>query len=233
MQDQMMIQNLQYQIQQANDPIAIANKERPTYEGIRNAQGNLDSRYTLGKDADVTIDSRAQDAIRSKGLATGDSPWAMMQLQKNQMDAQNQKQNLATQGASSAAMARNNMAMRGGLSSGARERIGQNAIQAQMMGQQQVGRDMNAQNLNIRSQDEAMKTDALKTTMQADSANANMALQNRDYRGNVDLQNRNAAMMDVDAKRTFDLSVYKDKMAAYGASKSADAQRAAGGGGKK
>jgi hypothetical protein len=229
--------DLQRQInaaQQSNDPINIANRERPDWEGIRDHKGNLREQFRLNKDADVGIDQRAIDAIRQKGMSTGDSAWAQMQLQKSQMDAQNQRQNLATQGASSAAQARNGMAMRGGVSAGARERIARSSARDQMMGQQQVGRDLNAQNLNIRTQDEQMKNDALKTTMGADQANAQMGLQNRDYRGNVDLQNRNAAMLDVEGKGRFDLSVYKDKMAAYGASKTADAQaKSSGGGGKK
>ena len=228
------MQRQQQIARQEADPIFVANRERPDWEGIRDQKGNLKQQFQLAKDADITIDQRAQDAVRQRALSTGDSPWANLQLQKNQMASQDQKQNLSQQNASSAAQARSNLAMRGGISGGARERLGKQAMMNQMLAQQQVGRDQQQNDLNVRIQDDSQRTDALKTTMQADQANANMATQNRDYRGNVDLQNRNAAMMDVEGKGRFDLAVYKDKMAAYGASKTADAQKAAsGGGGKK
>jgi len=70
------------------------------------------------------------DALRGEALRTGPSNFARLQAQQAQ-------ENIAQQAAGGAATARGNLAARGGLSSGARERLEQNTIlQSLFTGQQ-------------------------------------------------------------------------------------------------
>lgn len=210
------------------DFLAVAPKEgQPTWQTITNAKGEIDPKFLLQKEAPIEMDQRAGSAIRDRALASGDSPWASMQIQQNEQVANTNRENLAQQSATQRAQATNNLAMRGGVSGGARERIAREASKNQMMGNQTLGRDLSNQNLQTRIADDQAKMNALNSTVGFDKDNANLAGVNRDYSTGINQKNLSSLLTEVDSKRAFDMGLYKERMALLGAERTANAQAGA------
>lgn len=205
----------------------------PKWSGITNEDGTLKNQYSLQAEAPVTMDQRAIESVRSRALATGDSPWATMARQQQAQNNTDQMAQAQAQSASARNQSMNQLAMRGGVSAGARERLARNSNRDLMMRNQDIAGQNNRANLDIGMQDEKLKMDALTSTMGADRNNAELANQNRTYNTGVNQFNTQNTLLDKNAQRTFDMDIYKQRMALLGANKTADAQAAAGGGGKK
>lgn len=84
-----------------------------------------------------------------RGLASNKDRWEMSQRNLAQSQANQASQSMQNQAASGLATAQGNLAMRGGLTSGAAERMGQNATQQRIMGQQGIGQQLSDQQLAI------------------------------------------------------------------------------------
>lgn len=84
-----------------------------------------------------------------RGMAGNQSGWERSQLGLAQSQANQARDALSAQGASGLASAQGNMAMRGGLTSGATERLGSQNLRNQIMGQQQIGQQLSDQSLAI------------------------------------------------------------------------------------
>ncbi len=197
------------------------------------ATGLLKSAYQLEARPDVTADQRAVDAIRSRGLAQGPSDWAKASLDKQKLEESGAMDSSRQQSAGAQAQTLASLMMRGGLSSGSRERLAGRSARDQMMAAQGVVRQGQQARADIGVQDENFKTDALKTTAGYDFQNAGLANQNRNYATEIQGKNLSAALNEINAKRGFEQEKWKTKMQEWGAGKTADAQKAASGGGKK
>lgn len=195
--------------------------------------GRLAPQFQLQAQPDVAVDRAAQDAIRSRAMTEGDSPWAKMMLEKQALEQATSRDNMVQSGASQSAQARNQMAMRGGVTGGASERLAKSNLRSQMMEQNKLARQGSMDQMGIRIQDDQTKQGLLKDTVGYDFQNADLGLKNRQYSTDVNKTNITAALADIEAKRGFDMEQYKSKMSAWGAGKTADAQRAASKGGKK
>lgn len=101
------------------------------------------------------------DALRDRALGTGSSPWASMMTRKQFDEESDARERGKQEARSSANQAMTDLAMRGGLSSGARERATQNAAKNLLSMSQDVGRQGNINRLNIGVQDEQQKMGAL------------------------------------------------------------------------
>jgi len=86
-----------------------------------------------------------------RGMASdrGRDAWSWSQNNLAQSQADQAQQSLANQGASSLATNQGNLAMRGGLTSGAAERMGNRNMQQQLMGQQGISRQLSDQRMAI------------------------------------------------------------------------------------
>lgn len=206
----------------------------PKFNSLIDAtSGLLDPKYRLNGGADVTADQRAIEAIRQRGLSQGPSEWARAALDKQGLEQSSAMDQSRQQSAGAQAQTLASLMMRGGLSSGSRERLAGRSMRDQALSAQNVFRQGQTDRANIGMQDEQLKTDALKTTAGFDFQNANLGLQNRQYSTDVQKANLQAALNELQKNREFDMDKYKSKMQEWGAAKTADAQRAASGGGKK
>jgi hypothetical protein len=99
----------------------------------------------------LAADSRAQDAMRERAMAKGDSPWLKMQLEKLGLEELSARDAAARQATSGAAMARSQLAMKGGLGGGASSRIAMQSMRDMNAARQGIGRDaaMNRLQLGI------------------------------------------------------------------------------------
>lgn len=138
---------------------------------IASAQKEVDKQLAGNK-----VDQRGIDAIRERALATGPSAWATLQGKKQQQDEKAALDNVRAQTAGAVAGAQNQMAMRGGLSSGASNRIAANSVKDRIAASQGVRRQGQQDRMNLAIADEANKTDLLKTMPTTDLANAAFGL---------------------------------------------------------
>lgn len=218
--------------------------------GFNSNMGELNSR--LGA---IQLDKRGLEALRERGLSTGDSAWAKLQLEKQAMEEQDAAGRAARTGRASTSSAMSDLARRGGLSGGARERLAESGARDMALAQQDNTRAGMMARLGIRSDDEDKRLDVLKqlpgmevqalqpelqkTSMWGNLADSeasrrqNLDVSNRAYQTEVDkinIQNTLGAKSNEDAMR---LAKYQEDMKAYSADQAAKAQAQSGGGGKK
>jgi hypothetical protein len=195
--------------------------------------GTLMDQYRSIAQPDIQVDMRAQNAIRDRSQG---SAWLDMMKGKQGLEEQNALQS-ASQGANTAAAQQaNSLAQRGGLSSGSRERMAKSAARDALMAQQNARRQGMVDRTNLDIQNDQTQLGLTKDLVGYDQQNAQLAGQNRDYSTNVNDKNISRTFDEQAQQRQFDMEQYKSKMQAWGAEKTADAQRAAAGaarGGKK
>ena len=178
---------------------------RPDTVLMRDASGNLDPRFRMSM-------GQSMQALQDKALTQGDTQSAILARQQQDLMAQQSRDDLQRQGASAMSGAMRNLAMRGGASTGARERIGRDVARGLMSGQQGIGRQNRLANLAISQQDEAMKNQLLGQTGMVEQK--------------IDEANINRLQQDLQAQNIAAQKIYGEDMRALAAEKTASAQRA-------
>jgi hypothetical protein len=191
---------------------------RPQYAGLSDEAGNLDAKYRVG--AEQAKYGQAGKSLISRATDTGESPWLKMQMEKQGLEQTNAMGNAAVQAQSQAAQARSNLAMRGGLSGGARERLASGAAQNAMMGQQQVANQGMQDRLGARISDEQIKTNLLGTAAGMEN---NMSQFNTGIRQGANQYNTQNLIGSRMGQGAFDMDLYKEQMRDRAAGRSADA----------
>lgn len=175
-------------------------KGKPEYPGFKSmvdpSTGFLDPKYQLKND----LDTQALDKIQEQALSEGPSKWAQMAEAKGKSDAAAQSQGAIADAAS-------RLSMKGGLSSGAQERLAMGGAANALKAQQDVG-------ANIGLQDEQMKQAALASL-------PGMQIQKSQFGQGVNQYNIGNVLSQNQAEQNAALERYKNDMAAYGAKKSA------------
>lgn len=110
----------------------------------------------------VNLDKAALNSLQQYGLNQGASPWLQMQLENQKRDEQNQMNQATSQMAGSDAQARTNLALKGGLSSGARERLARSGALGLNATKQNIANAGATSRLGLNIQDESNKLDILK-----------------------------------------------------------------------
>ena len=166
-----------------SDRNPIAN--RNTFVGdVQNAAGgfsDLVSNKTAGPSWEPELLGSSSDYLNTdyidklRGLAgeTGKGAWQRNQMNLAESQADQARQNLTQAGASNLATSQGNMAMRGGLTSGASERLGMQNMQSQLAGQQGIGQQLSDQALTIGGAADARQRALLGQLGQAELGAAN------------------------------------------------------------
>lgn len=102
----------------------------------------------------IRMDTRGLDRFRDEALRTGDSEWAKRMSAAIRADEGMARDRLAGDIASETATARSNLAMRGGLSSGARERLERSGIKNYLSMSQDIAQKGAAGRLQVGVNDE-------------------------------------------------------------------------------
>lgn len=180
--------------------------QRAGYTMLRDKEGNLDPRFKETLDPTLA-------KLRDKFDVEGDTKWASLQRDQlaNQMSEAEDRARL--QANTSMSSAQDRLAMRGGLRSGAGERMmgaNQRALMSRMQG---IGAENRAGNLRLSIADEEMKNKVMGQVGQTSQG----------------IQGRNIGTLrdDVTNQNQFEAQRYTDDMQAYGARQTARAQRRA------
>lgn len=168
-------------------------------------------------------------AYKQDALRTGPSQWAQLAQQKQQLE-QGQANDAANQNVMAGnAQARSGLAMRGGLSSGARERLG-SQMQKDLAGaRQKVAGEGILARANIGVQDEQNRQAMLGNFMKAegDLTKYNTEIGNRGQEFNI-----LRALEESGRGDDFKQQQYAEQMKKWAANRQADATANSGGGGK-
>lgn len=199
-------------------------------------------------------DQTALSTMRNIATSTGDSPWATMQkkgIEQSRMQQQGQADQAAM---GNAATARSDLAMHGGLESGAGERIAENQQRSLDATKQGINTGAMNANTNVGISDAGNKMNMLGQTAGLDLSNANFGLGQAQF--NVGQMNNAAAanagainsanaynvnannaaesmnigntIAGTNAGNDYNLGMFQTKMQGYGSAKSADAIQNAG-----
>lgn len=201
----------------------------PEFKTILDAEGNLPEKYKL---ISQLLDPNTLEGYNMlKQIATETGPSKYAQTANKQAELSRQDTIDAAQRAAGAgvATARSNLAMRGGASAGARERLEGDAQMGLMGAKQGAYRQTGNQLLDIMKDDETRKRQALTQFGEAEGkiALGNNALTNQDRQFNL-----NNILKEEDMRRNYNQDTYKQKLDQWGAIKQAEATRNSGGGGK-
>lgn len=192
-----------------------AGVKSPDYRGVVDVRtGELIDKYKMDP-----YQGEAMKALKEQAFAQGDSPWAKMQLQKQQMEELQGKEGAGRAQNRALAEAQGQLLRTGGVSSGARARMAMQSAKDAARAQQEVARGGMAARLGIGQQDLDRKQGLLQKFGDVETAS----------------QQANIGQLtgDINRKAMFDMERYKQQMQAYGAQQAANAQASAGGGGKK
>lgn len=194
----------------STQPVPMDASGRPLgieFRTVGDAQtGLLQSPYNLQSQ----LDMRAMNAARGEALRDPGqmSRWGQMALSQ----AQNQA---AQQSAGQMQQAQNQLAMQGGLRTGARERLASQGMQQQLRsGQAALG--------NIQMQDEQNRQKWLQMM-------PGMELQTAGYQTGLQDKNISRALQEINMGRGMQQQQYNEAMRAWGADKTAQAAARAGG----
>jgi hypothetical protein len=189
----------------------------PSLEGYR----DLNTGELLGQYKFDPYQGEAVQALKQQAFAQGDSPWAQLQNQKLALEQSGLMDSAAKQQMQAAAQNQAQLAMTGGLSGGARERMARMGARDLMMARQGISRQGAMGRMGIQEQDLARKESLLGTFANAEQRAQEM--------------NLGSLKEDINRKAMFESGRYGEQMKAWAAKQSADAQRAAASksGGKK
>lgn len=196
--------------------------------------GELDRRM-----GDIQLNTQGLEAIRGKALATGPSAWAQMATQKQQQEESQQRGQSAQQGAAAQAQARSQLAMRGGLSGGARQRLAMQGARDQAQAGQQIGAQGQSARAGIGLQDEQTKNQmlsqlpgqelaALQPAMQKASAWQQMAQGEQGQAIQREQFNTTAALQQQQNQNQANMGLYQEQMKSQASERQARATENAG-----
>jgi len=203
----------------------------PTYDSILSGGGSVHQRPTLGGGASITqekyglpteltLHSQYNDQYMNElyGYASSDSPspWLTNQLENITSYGKTAGDTMTAQQAGSVAQAQEALAMRGGIDSGAAERLQQAGIDSRMMGGQTLARDVEEQRRQMRIAEEASKLGVLQ-------AMPGMEAQRAAYESELQQNNISDILAERDRERQAQLDKYGIQMNAWAAEQQARA----------
>ena len=226
------LRDINAQIQYDKDGKPIRNP----YTSMTDANGLLLDQYRMANKigADVSLDGRAINEIRNRALNNGPSAWANFARQKQQLDETNQIENQDKMSQGLLNQSFSNLAAKGGLTDGQRERLSSQNMRNNLLSKQNILNQGMQSRLGIDMQDQQTKDQFLSQLPNAELGQANFQQQQRAYRNNFLNQDIGNAMKDVAGYNAYNADAYAKAMSEWGAAKTADAQaKHSGGGGKK
>lgn len=184
------------------------------------ANGGLQSVYTLGTPTPVSVDTTSMNAM--KGIADGS--FIQDQLDANKLNTQNQLDQNARGSQSAYQNVMSQMAQNGGLSGAARERALINSNNNAFANQMGILRQDAKSNLDIQNNGKLKQFDMLNSLQNQSNQQANLAVQNQQMSQDANKFNIANALSELGNKRNFDINKYQADLNQYNNEKQADIQ---------
>lgn len=208
---------------------------RNPYGSILDSGGNVLDQFSMANKIgpDIKLDTQGMDAIKQRALSSGPSAWANLATQQQQLNQQNQLGQAQKNAASQSNAAMNALRMRGGMSSGQRERLAMQGARSAGGATQGILNQGANQRLQIGLQDQQTKDQMLQSIPGLDLANANFQQGQRAYDNQFKQFDVGNALKDVVGLNAYNADAFGKAMQDWSAGKVADAQARASSGGKK
>lgn len=201
--------------QQQNEFEKKAGVTPPSYEGTRDSvTGQLLDQYKQNP-----YGGEALQNLKGQAFSQGLSPWAQVQMSQQKLEEQKAGGLAGKQAMQAQSGAQSQLARMGGVRSGASALLARQGQRDLLNAQQGVAGQGMQSRLGIQGQDIERKNQLLGKFGDLETS-ANQA-------------NIGQATGDINRKAAFDVNRYNEQMKAWAAQQSANAQQAAGGGGKK
>lgn len=166
---------------------------------------------------------------KKEALRTGPSAWANLQQQQIASQTKSNQEAAARQAQSGENQVNNNLAMRGGVSAGARAMQARSSARDLLNARQQAARQGTTNTQQLASTDEQNRIAQLGNLQ---SSEQSLGQYNKNIEGQQAQYNTNNLLNEKQGERTYNLNAYNKQMDTYAAEKQAEATRNSGGGGK-
>lgn len=207
---------------------SISRPEQITYgTNPLDKSGQLKSSYQVkpAYSDPIQADSRGMDAFRTEALRTGPSAWLNNQLEQQKIQEAQNNEDSSQMASGQNAQARSALAMKGGLTSGASERLAGSGARNQLLERQKNSRAGEVNRLGLQSTDESNRLDTLGKLPGMETAWIQPQIQQSQYNAtnaaNADVYNTNNRLGVQNNQRQFNQDQYGQGMQEW-----ADAQQA-------
>lgn len=220
-----IFQNFQRGLDAQGNPIA------PEYESMLDpATGRLKKEYVYTPQLMDPNTLEGYQALKKRVLTEGPSAWANLMIEKQKVEEQSQREAADRQTRAALATGYSDLAMRGGLRSGARERLAGNSLRDLMLNRQNVLRGGTQNRLGILSTDEQNRMNLLPQFAQGE---ANLSQWNIGQTNAAEQANIQRAMEEKRLAYQTELDKWKKEMENIASEREAQATERSGGGGGK
>lgn len=210
---------------------------RNDYLSITDEMGNLRDQFSMAKNLapGVNLNTQGLEAYRQMAMTEGPSAWANIATQQQGLEEQNALQNAMRANQQAQNQAFSNLAGRGGLSQGQRERLQLQALRQGIQNSQNIMNQGMQNRLNIGMQDQGNRANMLRDLQSMDLQNANFQQGQRAYMDQAKQSDIGNALRDVGGFNAYQSDAFGKAIQEWGAGKTADAQAKAArsSGGKK
>lgn len=218
--------------------------------GFASSLGDIQSRLDAAKYDPAALNELTKEALDT----SGNSAWETLSKQKQALDEQDARNRAVEQGRSATSSAFSDLASKGGLSNGARERLARTGALSYNQSLQDINRSGMEARADIGTQAEQNRLALLSAAPGAqaqasqvgnqsadifgkyaegeDQRQQDLNLANRNYATNVDSTNLTNTLNQLGGLNDYNLGKYQSQMQTYAAQQQAKATAAAGGGGK-
>jgi len=191
--------------------------------------GKLKDGYTMSLSGLDPSQWEGYSKYKQEALRTGPSAWAALQNQSIMNQTMANKEAAARQAAAGMNQANSALAMRGGLSAGARGLAARSSARDMLMARQQAARAGDVNTLGVATTDEQNRIAQLANLAGTEQ---NIGQFNKTLEGKQQEYNINNLIQEQQGKRSYNDMTYQEQMKKWAAGKTADATAAAGSGGK-
>lgn len=200
----------------------------PAFNSIYNPSTQSIGGTAAGLNAANPLDMSGIDAFKSQALAQGPSQWAQQAGQQQNYLAMQSKDQGAQTVAGQGATAQAGLASRGGLSSGAAERLAQGGANNYLSMTQGVNNQLAGNQMQIGMNDQQNKLSMMSQLPGMQLGAANFKQGQAQMQLGADSTDVANAMQGTQAQNTYNLGKYQTQMQGYGAGQTASATAKAG-----
>ena len=202
--------------------------DRPAFNSMIGDGDLLRKDLQLTDRGPITQDKQVLNQLRDQALAgPGQSAWEKLALEKQKLDESGLREKAVGTSGQANATARSGLSMRGGLDSGARERLALSG-QKDLMGQmQEVGATGAKARADIGLNAENQRQSLMQAMPGMELASIAPDQANRQYSTEVQKYNIDQGINEKRAKDMADLAAYQEQMKAWGAAGTANAMSSA------
>lgn len=171
----------------------------------------------------INVDTTGLDKFRTEAERTGPSAWAQLAGQQQDLEGQNQREQAARTSGAQGAQEQGQLAMSGGLSSGARERVSRDAGRSALGMDQNIQRQENQNKMQIGVNDEQNRIQQLGSLPGMENQAAQIPLQKAQLWAQGQQFDVGNQVAEAGRQNDFNLGNYHEQMAAWGAGQQANA----------